>query len=115
MNVALLCLSGLLAMAWLPILLQFAKNWKGRSNPISLAICFIVAFAIYLCATPFLGMPDDPELAAMAMQAANAATCVFFHVSFGWARRKWSPEMGSGRARVTDYPTTVSPSDSQRL
>lgn len=113
MNVALLCLSGLLALAWLPILLQFAKNWKGRNNPISLAICFIVAFEIYLCVTPFFGVPKDPIWAAMAVQVANAATCTFFHISFSWARRKWSPDMGASRGRVTDYPTSIAPQDSQ--
>lgn len=121
MSVALLCLSALLALAWLPILLQFFKNWRGRNNPISLAICFVVAFAIYLCFQPFLaifGSSADPAVTALSIQAANTVTCLFFHISFGWAKRKFGPEdrqtssspspsvLGK-RGRVTDYPATV--------
>lgn len=109
MSFALLSSSAILALAWLPILFQFFKNWRGRNNPISLAICFVVAFAIYLCFQPFLtlfGPQADPAVTALTVQAANTVTCLFFHVSFGWAKRKFGPE-DRRRGRVTDYPATV--------
>jgi hypothetical protein len=106
-NAVLWCLSALLVLGWLPIFLQFLKNWRGRGNPISLAICFVVAFAIYLGLVPLLGAATDPESAALAIQVANAVTCGFFHAANGWSKRKWVPnETGSGRGRRTDYPAT---------
>ncbi len=113
MSVALLCLSAVLAIAWLPVLFQFFRNWRSRNNPISLAICFVVAFAVYLCFQPFIGLfgqEADPKVTALAIQAANTAACVFFHISFGWARRKFGPDdrqVQRSRGRVTDYPATV--------
>jgi predicted permease len=104
MIVALLCLSVLLFFGWIPILIQFFKNWRTRSNPISLAICFVVAFSIYLCLVPFLGKAADPEVAALALQVANGVTCVFFHAANSWAKRKWSPVDIDGKGRVTDFP-----------
>lgn len=110
MNIVLLCLSALLALGWLPILFQFFRNWRQRNNPISLAICFAIAFTVYLCLVPFLGNVSDPVVTGLAIQGANAVTCAFFHISFGWAKRRWTPD--SSRGRVTDYPTSVEPKNS---
>lgn len=109
MNIALLCLSAVLALAWLPILVKFFRNWRSRANPISLAICFIVAFACYICAIPFVGLGPDPIVTAVVIQAVNAVTCLFFHVAFGWARKRWiiEDELALRRARDTDYPENL--------
>lgn len=115
MGVALLALSALLALAWLPILLNFFRNWRGRSNPISLAIVFIVFFAIYISIVPFVGAEQDPVVMMCVVQGVNAVTCLFFHISFRWARKRWSPkdkdappdEQPKRRVRGTDYPTNV--------
>lgn len=118
MSVALLVLSFVLALAWLPILVKFFRNWRGRANPISLAICFIIAFAIYICIVPFFGQDVDPLTSAIVIQAVNAVTCLFFHISFGWAKKRWTPEGQVGRStrrqgRVSDYPATVSNDEKQ--
>ncbi len=107
MATVLLCLSALLALGWLPILFQFYKNWRNRNNPISLAICFAIAFTVYLCLVPFLGDGSDPIVTALSIQGANAATCAFFHISFGWAKRRWTPGDRIGKGRITDYPISV--------
>lgn len=105
MNIVLLALSALLALGWLPILFKFFRNWRERNNPISLAICFAIAFTVYLCLIPFLGNVSDPVVTGLAIQGANAATCAFFHISFGWAKRRWAP--GSDRERASGYPTSI--------
>lgn len=118
MSVALLCLSSILALAWLPILIKFFRNWRGRANPISLAICFIIAFAIYICIVPFFET-QDPLVMALVVQIVNAVTCLFFHISFGWAKKRWTPDGQTTRSgtipatttkrgsRTTDYPASV--------
>lgn len=110
MSVALLVLSSVLALAWIPILVKFFRNWRGRANPISLAICFIIAFAIYICLVPFFGIHSDPLVTVGVVQAVNAVTCLFFHISFGWAKKRWTPEgqVEKRRGRSTDYPASVS-------
>ena len=117
MNEALLVTSAILAVAWIPVLIRFFRNWRARANPISLAICFLVTFSIYLCFVPLMGAGSDPMTMALVVEVVNAATCLFFYVSFGWARRRWSPGDPSGhegagrepprRGRTTDYPDTV--------
>jgi len=107
MSVALMCLAVVLAIAWLPILIKFFRNWRNRANPISLAICFVVAFAMYTCLIPMVG-GSDPQVTALVVQIVNAVTCLFFHVSFGWAKKRWTPgERPARRGRSTDYPDTV--------
>jgi membrane protein YdbS with pleckstrin-like domain len=110
MNLALLVTSAILAVAWIPVLVRFFRNWRTRANPISLAICFLVAFSIYLCFVPFLGPSNnDPLLTALVIEGVNAVTCLFFYVSFGWARRKWNPKNEKLRRENGDFPTEETP------
>jgi O-antigen ligase len=106
MQTTLLILSTVLAMAWVPVLLRFFRNWRGRANPISLAICFLVAFAIYICYAPLTD--TDPVTMAVVIEAVNLAVCVFFYVSFGWAEKRWPKRV---KVALRPKPDSNFPSD----
>ena len=109
MNIALLIGCSILVLAWIPILVKFFRNWRARANPISLAICFAVAYAIYICMVPFFGEGQDPFVVDSVVVGVNAVTCLFFHASFGWAKKRWAPGENSyeRRGRSTDYPSNI--------
>ncbi len=90
MNLALLGITVVLTIAWVPVLVRFFRNWRARSNPISLAIFFLVAGSVYQSFVPLITGSVDPVGAALVVQAVNAVTCLFFHISFSWARKRWT-------------------------
>lgn len=84
-----------LALAWIPALLKFFRAWRLRTNPISLAICLLIAFVGYLpvfvTATAMLSSPWD----VATVLGVDAVICASFMGAILWANRKFSGERGS--------------------
>lgn len=93
----LLLASAAVSLLWIPVLLFFFKNWRERKNPISLAICAVIFFAVYADVLVILFRFGAGDLPLYIMQGAELLTIVFFYVSLRWARWKFSGELGAGR------------------
>ncbi len=76
-----------IAAAWLPVLVRFLRSWRSRGNPISLAICILIAVSMYvpcyLAATLAISWP----LATVI--TVDALTCATFYVAIAAASRKF--------------------------
>ena len=79
--------SGLVSLAWVPVLLRFVRSFRERKNPISLAICLVIVLAMH---TPLwvLFEPQAPWSWAGVI-ATSGIVCAAFHASFTLARRRF--------------------------
>lgn len=75
------------ALAWIPVLLRFFRSWRERANPISLAICVLVAEAIYLPVYAAIVLPPSWPLVTIAFVGGIA--CGSFYIAFWWAKRRF--------------------------
>jgi uncharacterized membrane protein len=97
----LLAVSLVLALAWVPVFRFFFRAWRERANPISLAICFLVLFAIYTngAAVLLLAFGSSSLDAVIALRVVDLAVLVFFYLSFRWAKHRWKPANGEERKK----------------
>lgn len=82
-------IAAILSIAWIPILLKFYRAWTSRRNPVSLAICLVIAYVVYnnivdLAVYAFAG---DPTWSMGALNAFNLLICVNFYVAIFWAKK----------------------------
>lgn len=98
-------LSGLSAVAWLPIIFRFYGNWKDRRNPVSLAICGCLCFLVYvhvMFAFTVMSVATWNVLLVGA-HAFSLVTLINFYASFYWAKRRF-PEARHETAQSEDPP-----------
>lgn len=77
--------------AWTPIFLKFFRTWRARHNPVSLAICGIIALTIYSNAIS-LGVStfdSNPLWSTVAVIAFNCIACLNCYLAFRWSDRKF--------------------------
>ena len=91
---ALTLISMAVSLLWIPVLLFFFKNWRGRKNPISLAICGVIFFVIYSDVLVLLSKVSCSDISLYIMQSTEVLTIFFFYVSFRWARWKFGGDLG---------------------
>lgn len=87
-NYAVQGIALLLMVAWLPVMWRFFRQWRHRRNPISMAICLLVAFACYVNFTLIVmrsGVND--ELTHMSLLFVETVFCLTFYVSFRRAEK----------------------------
>jgi len=85
-----------LTFAWIPILLRFFRSWRGRANPISLAICFLVGLAQYVPAYVAIAFP--PSWSTASILGMDGITCLAFHGAILWASRRFADTRNSNGA-----------------
>ena len=73
------------ALGWLPVFIKFFRSWQARTNPVSLAICILVALAIYLPTYAVLTLPPSWPLATFL--TLDSFSCIAFYVAFWWSHR----------------------------
>jgi O-antigen ligase len=84
----------IIALAWIPVLLRFFRSWRARGNPISLAICLLVIYALY--APVYLAFTLPPSWSIAALGATDFITCVTFY-SAVYAAAKRFPDTRSAQ------------------
>ena len=94
METCLLILAGLQAVAWLPVFARFFASWRARRNPISLAICAMVAMIAYAGAAPYWLRLNRWQLVGGCMAGLSLAVCAGFYVSAARARSRFPDERG---------------------
>jgi peptidoglycan biosynthesis protein MviN/MurJ (putative lipid II flippase) len=95
MSTGATALAALVGLAWVPVLIKFFRAWRERKNPISLAICGVIALCIYLDimgAHRFFG--TSVGWIATAIIVANAVVCGFFYLSFQWSKKMFPDARG---------------------
>lgn len=84
-------------LGWIPVLARFFRSWRDRSNPISLAICVLIAEALYL--PIYLALERVSSWILATVCAVNMIVCGTFHAAFWWADKRFqSTRNGSQRA-----------------
>ncbi len=86
---AIVVVAALLAIAWLPVGAHFWRSWRARGSPVSLAICGVVGFQIYLSSSTWLFMKNDPRWVATVMLLGNLLTLANFYLCFRWQRKRF--------------------------
>lgn len=80
------------ALAWIPVLLRFFRSWRARGNPISLAICVLVFYALYAPVYLTGSLPSSWPIAAVV--ATDLITCVTFYATIHYASKKFPDTRG---------------------
>lgn len=96
MAIAVTIVGILAALGWVPVFRHFWKSWRARNNPISLAICGMVGFNIYLNSAIYLFMYNDPVWVAIVIGGVNIAILVNFYFSFRMAKKKFPDAISRG-------------------
>ncbi len=83
-----------LALAWIPIILRFYRQWRNRKNPVSLAICLILFFIIYGDIGAFLIYQGvlNSTVVRLAWEGVQLCICAYFHTAFWIADRRFRDE-----------------------
>lgn len=89
-----LAASAAIALAWVPLLVRFYRAWRGRGNPISLAIALVVVMAAY-APTWLAGGPGAPW-SWSGLAVVDSLCCAFFYAALIWARQRF-PDARDGR------------------
>lgn len=86
--------TAVLAALWVPIGLHFWKAWRLRGVPLSLAICGLVGFQVYLNSGTWLFLGNDPLWVASVVAGVNLLILVNFYACLKWQNRRF---MGTRR------------------
>ncbi len=69
------------------MLLRFFRSWRARGNPISLAICVLIARALYV--PVYLTTTLQPSWPVATVVALDFIACATFYVTIHYASRKF--------------------------
>ena len=75
------------ALGWIPVFVRFFRSWRARGNPISIAICVLILFVLYL--PIYLTVTSSVSWPTATVIALDAIACVTFYVTFYYANRRF--------------------------
>lgn len=80
-----------LALSTVPLLIRFLRGWRSRRNPVSLAICAMIAALIYGdITTALLALGQGAwETVRTLTIAVNGFVVVNFYLSFHWSGQRF--------------------------
>lgn len=90
MSIILGSVSLVLAIAWHFVAVYFWKSWRKRKSPLSLAICALTGYPIFINANSIIFLHQDRELSVALMVGANFILLVNFAICFKWQKRAFS-------------------------
>ncbi len=104
MNTALIAVSCVLALAWLPLAVRFNRGWRYRRNPVSLAICAAMLLFTYTNVLFAFTLADQTtwRFFAVATHVFDVVVVVNFYIAFRWSDRKF---VDARRATYSVPPT----------
>lgn len=104
---AIVVLSCVLALAWLPLAVRFYRGWKSRKNPVSLAIFAALLLFVYTDILFALALTRQTtwHFFAFATHAFDAVVVLNFYVSFYWSDKKFE---GARRNDSIPIPNSTS-------
>jgi hypothetical protein len=77
----------IVAIGWLPVFWHFWKSWKVRNNPISLAICGLVGFMMYINVAVYIFIQNDPRWTLSVVGGVNVVVLLNFYACLRWAHK----------------------------
>lgn len=101
MALAIAVIGVIVALGWLPVFRHFWKAWRSRNNPISLAICGLIGFMVYINLAVHIFIKNDPAWTAVVVGAVNVAVLINFYACFRWAKKLFPEAIEKGK-RLTD-------------
>lgn len=97
-TIVVVAITAILAVAWVPIGIHFWRAWKLRGAPLSLAICGLVGFQIYLNSGTWLFFQNDPRWVSGVVAVGNLAILLNFWLCFKWQKIRFPDERINTRA-----------------
>jgi len=113
-DILLTAVTAALAIGWVPIFMKFREGWKHRRNPVSLAICGVIALMVYsnVLFLLYLSGQTTFDALAWAMRVFNAIALINFYISFKWARIKFDDKRSTSvepRTASSTVPPSAKP------
>lgn len=92
------CLAFLAEMLWLPVMLNFARAWRSRKNPVSLSIVMLISFMMLLHLSPvwILGYHADIKPIILMNQGLGLAVCLNFYLGFYLSKERFKSSRKDG-------------------
>jgi hypothetical protein len=103
LKVAIIAVSALLALAWIPVGLHFWRAWKRRGSPLSLAICALIGYPIFTNASTYIFLTGEEAVTVQVMIGANLLLFLNFLLCFRW-QKKTFPDARTRATGFTDPP-----------
>lgn len=87
-------IAGGAVLLWTPILLRFYRNWVGRHNPISLAICAAIILLMWLAIAGAWAVTGSVrgEVVTFVSTSVSLVVAVYTHLTFYWAKKKFDED-----------------------
>lgn len=89
-----------LAAAWVPVGIYFWRSWRRRGAPLSLAICGLVGFQVYLNCGTWLFLKNDPRWVGSVIAIGNVLILSNFYLCFRWQKKRFPDARTNGVSRV---------------
>lgn len=102
-EILVVVLTGLQALAWIPITVYFWRSWRARGAPLSLAIAVLSGFQTAVGFSTYAFLVGDPLSTVLALAGGNLLVVLNFAICFRWQRRNF-PDARNRPARGSDPP-----------
>lgn len=91
MIVAFFLIAVLSIIFWVPIMLRFYKAWTNRNNPVSLAICAMIALIVWSTIAQVWALTDDiePVQIILVVTVMSAVVGLYSHLAFYWSKKRF--------------------------
>jgi hypothetical protein len=95
-TIAYIIIAAISILLWLPILGRFYRSWADRRNPVSLAICSAILLITWTSAADLWIVTDtvNPDIVVLVSTGFSAASSLYAHAAFYWAKRHFSNSRG---------------------
>jgi len=90
--------TAVLAILWIPIGIHFWRAWRNRGAPLSLAICGLIAFQVYLNSGTWLFLNNDPLWVGTIIAIGNVLILFNFYFCFRWQGKRFRDDRINTRA-----------------
>ena len=89
-----------LAVAWIPVGIYFWRSWRRRGAPLSLAICGLVGFQVYLNGGTWLFLQNDQRWVGLMLALGDTLILSNFYLCFRWQRKRFPNARSNGVKRI---------------
>jgi len=90
LEIILVVISGVLAVAWGFVTAFFWRSWRIRKSPLSIAICAMTAYPIFTNASAAIFLYQDSKLSISLMLGTNTLLLINFALCFKWQNERFA-------------------------